>query len=147
MRRTGMLLAIVTAFAAGAAAENTTKTAGPLPETAFTPLVPQLGAKGPQYQVVFGDLSKKKAPIGLLLKIPAGFTPGPHIHSSDYTGVAIAGELLDTPVGGLDKGERITAGRRWFEPAKNPHDNLCASKVDCLEFVYFPNGFDTLPVK
>ena len=39
---------------------------GPTPEAdaKFAPLVPQLGDKGPQFSVVFGDLKKKNATSG-----------------------------------------------------------------------------------
>lgn len=106
-------------------------------------LVPQLGAKGPQISVVFGDL--KKGPVGLLLKLPAGFTPGPHTHSSEYTGVVIYGELTDFDPGQGAAAEKLAPGGRWIEPANHPHDNLCSAKGECLEYVYFAKGFDMKP--
>jgi hypothetical protein len=152
---------LATAFAIGATvaavavpstahADGKTKTpSGPIAADTltWTPLIPDLGDKGPQFQVVFGDLKKKKSPVGILLKVPAGFTPGPHTHSSDYTGVVIYGELLDTEPGKLGSGEKLTAGRRWSEAANHPHDNQCTTAGECLEYVYFPKGFDFKPVK
>jgi hypothetical protein len=143
---TAACLAAVAVPATAAHADN--KPSGPLPaaDAKWLPLVPELGDKGPQIQVVFGNLKKKKAPIGLLLKIPAGFSPGPHTHSSDYTGVVIYGELLDAAPGELGTAEKLTAGRRWSEPANHPHDNKCTDKGECLELVYFPKGFDFKPI-
>jgi hypothetical protein len=128
--------------------KSAAKPSGPIAADTATwvPLVAELGDKGPQVQVVFGDLKKKKAPIGLLLKLPAGFTPGPHTHSSDYSGVVIYGELLDAPPGELGSAEKLTAGRRWTEAANHPHDNQCTPKGECLELVYFPKGFDFKPI-
>jgi len=115
-----------------------------LADAKWQPLVPKLGARGPQLSVVFGDL--KRGPVGLLLKIPAGFTPGPHTHSSDYWGVVISGEMEDTAPGKLAAGPVIGPGGRWMEPAMNPHDNLCSKRGPCISFVYFPKGFDVQPV-
>ena len=147
------LATLATAFAIGGAAAaiavpTSTAIAEPTAAdaAAWVPLVPDLGDKGPQLQVVFGDLKKKKSPIGLLLKIPAGFTPGPHTHSSSYSGVVIYGELLDAEPGELASAEKLTAGRRWTERANHPHDNQCTAKGECLEFVYFPKGFDFKPI-
>lgn len=116
-----------------------------LADAKWQALVPQLGDKGPQLTVVFGDI--KKGPVGLVLKFPAGFTPGPHTHSSDYWGVVISGEMVDTDPGKLDTATRLTAGGRWSEPANRPHDNLCTPKSDCMAFVYFPHGLDVKPIK
>lgn len=123
-------------------------TSGPTPaaEIKWMPLVPQLGDKGPQVSVVFGDMKKKGAPIGVLITLPAGFSPGPHIHSSPYTGVVIAGEIKDTDVGGLEAGTYMTVGQRWYESANRPHDNICSPKGPCELYAYFPKGIDTKPV-
>jgi hypothetical protein len=151
--RTLTTLALAAAISVPAATAHadgkTKKPSGPIAADSltWTPLIAELGDKGPQFQVVFGDLTKKKSPVGILLKVPAGFTPGPHTHSSDYTGIMIYGELLDTEPGKLASGEKLTAGRRWSEAANHPHDNQCTTAGECLEFVYFPKGFDFKPVK
>ena len=117
----------------------------PIGEVKWTPLVPQLGAKSPQMSVVFGDV--KNGPVGLLLKFPPGFTPGPHTHSSDYYGVSIAGEVQDADVGKLASSPRLGPGGHWMEAANHPHDNQCSPAGECIEFVYFPKGFDVKPFK
>src|SRR5688572_25995509 len=64
--------------------------------------------KGPKVAVVFGDM-KKKAPLGLLLQVPADGKPGPHSHSSDYWGVTIKGVEHNFPPG-PEEGKGIGAG-------------------------------------
>ena len=57
----------------------------------WSPLDPKdTAGKGPQFSVVFGDM-KKKAPIGFILKVPAGFKAGPHTHTSDDYATIIQG--------------------------------------------------------
>src|SRR5688572_25707968 len=64
----------------------------PAADVTFQPLDPKAGDKGPQIAVVFGDL-QAKGPLGILLKAPGGFSPGPHTHSSDDYAVGVRGTL------------------------------------------------------
>jgi ChrR-like protein with cupin domain len=120
---------------------------GPVPtgDVKWAPLVPQLGAKGPQFTVVFGN--PQTGPAGMILRLPAGFNSGPHTHSSDYQGIVISGDFVDTEPGQAAKAERMTPGTQWFEAANRPHENLCASKTECVIFAYFPKAVDTKPWK
>jgi hypothetical protein len=60
----------------------------------WAPLDPKdTEGKGPQMSVLFGDPKKKGAPLGVLMRFPAGFTPGPHTHTSDDYAVVIKGTL------------------------------------------------------
>jgi len=138
-----MWIPIVMATAMYAHAEPAKPT--PIGDVKWTPLVPQLGAKSPQMSVVFGDV--KNGPVGLLLKFPPGFTPGPHTHSSDYYGVSIAGVVQDADVGKLEASPKLGPGGHWMEAANHPHDNQCSPAGECIEFVYFPRGFDMKPFK
>jgi hypothetical protein len=121
--------------------------ATPAADVKFMPLDPNdKELKGPQISVVFGDMKKKGTPLGFLLKLPAGFKPGPHTHTSDDYAVIVSGTMHNFAAGG-DEGKAIEAGGTWFQPGKVPHDNHCASTVPCVFFVYTPKGFDFLPVK
>jgi quercetin dioxygenase-like cupin family protein len=112
----------------------------------FSPVDPNdKEGKGPQISVVFGDI-KKKGPAGFLLKLPAGYKPGPHTHSSDDYAVVVKGVVHNFPAGG-DTGEGVAAGGTWYQPANQPHDNWCEEGSDCVLFVYVPKGFDVKPVK
>lgn len=147
MSKPGLIaLGLVAAFAQSSSADSMMKS-GPIPsaDVKWAPLVPQLGAKGPQFSVVFGD--PRTGPAGMLLKLPAGFTSGPHTHSSEYQGVVISGEFVDTDPGNVAKAEKLGPGAQWSEAANRPHDNTCSPKSECLLFVYFPKAVDTKPWK
>ncbi len=111
-------------------------------DATWVPLDPKAGDKGPQIQVLFGSLDKK-APIGLLLKTPAGFKPGPHTHSSDDYAVVIEGRMHNFQ--GKDVGPALGAGENWHQLANETHDNFCEPDAPCLVYVYMPNGFDFKP--
>jgi len=115
------------------------------PEDAkFMPLDPNdKEGKGPQISVVFGDM-KKKGPLGFLLKVPAGFKPGPHTHTSDDYAVVVKGTLANFVPG--EEGKPLAPGGSWFQPGKVVHDNHCVGTEPCMVFVYTPNGFDFIPV-
>jgi hypothetical protein len=150
MNKLGIALSVGVVAAAGGffagtmAAPTKTSTATALKDVKWTPLDPKVGDKGAQFSVVFGDM-QKKAPIGFLLKMPAGGKPGPHTHSSDDYGVSIQGSVHNFASPGTDEGPALTAGGTWFQPAKMAHDNHCDSKEDCIDFIYMPNGFDFKP--
>lgn len=115
-------------------------------QVAYQPLDPRdKEGKGPQIAMVFGDM-KKKAPVGFLFKVPAGFRPGPHLHTQDYYSVVLEGAVHDFAPG-ADEGEAIGPGGFWFQAGKKVHDNHCASTTPCVIFIYSPSGYDYLPAK
>lgn len=118
----------------------------PPADVKFVPLDPDDSERrGPQISVVFGDM-KKRAPLGFFFKVPAGFKPGPHTHTSDYHAIVLEGAVHDFAAGGLE-GPPIGPGGHWFQPGNLPHDNHCASTTPCVMFIYTPHGFDFIPVK
>lgn len=116
----------------------------PAADVKWTPIDPQQGDKGPQMSVVFGDPAVK-APIGLFLKIPAGVSPGAHIHSSDYYAVEVFGTEHNYASASADKGAKLPPGSWWFQKGGAGHNNYCEPGADCVLFVYMPNGFDMSP--
>jgi anti-sigma factor ChrR (cupin superfamily) len=119
----------------------------PSADVKYMPLDPNdKEGKGPQISVVFGDMKKKGTPLGFFLKVPPGFKPGPHTHTSDDYAVVVQGAMHNFAAGG-DEGKAADVGGTWFQPGKVPHDNHCASTTPCVIFVYVPKGFDFLPVK
>jgi hypothetical protein len=142
------LCAALGGFVAGSMAAGAKKEIAitQLKDTQWSPMDPSAGDKGPQMSVVFGDL-KKKAPIGLLLKFPPGFKPGPHTHTSDDYAVILQGNVHNFAAPGTDEGPAVTQGGHWFQPGGQPHDNECeaSSKDGCLVYVVLPNGFDFKP--
>jgi hypothetical protein len=140
----------VASFAAGAVWGQSAAKREPvitlLADVKWQPLDPNAGAAGPQAAVVFGDM-KKKAPIGLLFKVPGGDggEAGLHTHSSDFYGVSIAGSFHNWAEG-QPEGPAITSGGFWMQPGKGVHNNSCDTK-ECIAFTYFPKGFDQQPAK
>jgi hypothetical protein len=127
------------------AAKNKEIVLTPAADVKFQPMDPNdKEGKGPQISVVFGD-PKKKAPIGFLLKVPAGMKAGAHSHSSDDYAVIVKGTMHNFAPG--DEGKGLTAGGTWFQPGKMVHDNHCEAGSECLQFVYMPNGLDFIPAK
>jgi quercetin dioxygenase-like cupin family protein len=115
----------------------------PADQVRFMPLDPAVGNAGPHIAVLFGALDKK-APIGLLFAAPAGFRPGPHVHSSDDYAVVLRGKVQNFAAG-QEEGPAVGPGGTWFQPANVVHDNYCESAEPCLFFVYLPGGFDFEP--
>jgi len=150
-RRTlGMLIVSILAgvlpVASSAQAERRpTIAVTPAADVKYQPLDPNdKEGKGPQIAIMFGDM-KKRAPVGFLFKVPAGFRPGPHIHTADYYSAVIQGTVHDFAPGG-DEGQPIGPGGHWFQAGRVAHDNHCASSVPCVIFIYSPDGYDYLPV-
>ena len=143
------LVAASTGFFAGSYAGSAKKdgTTTLEKDQKWIPLDAKAGDKGPQVSVVFGDL-KVKGPIGFFLKVPAGFKPGPHTHSSDDYAVIVKGSMHNFAVGDKtppDEGPGLTAGGSWFQPAKQVHDNHCDAGSECVIYVYMSGGFDLTP--
>ncbi|HEY1555044.1 MAG TPA: DUF4437 domain-containing protein [Kofleriaceae bacterium] len=141
--------ATVAAFAGGVFA-------GPLKDVTFhnpkdakwSPLDPKdTEGKGPQMAVVYGDVKAKGKPIAFYLKMPAGFKPGPHTHTSDYCAVVVQGTMHDWKAPGTDEGPAQGPGSGWCQPGGQPHDNECeaSSKDGCMAFITVAGGFDFKP--
>ena len=142
------LLTVSLGFVGGARAKEAKEiVVTPPADVKFMPLDPNdKEGKGPQISVLSGDMKKKGTPLYFLLKIPAGFKPGPHSHSSDDYAVVVQGSVHNFAAGG-DEGKAVDVGGSWFQPGKVAHDNHCASTTPCILAVYTPKGFDFLPAK
>jgi hypothetical protein len=144
--KTVMALAMVGAATAAAMANPTASVSTPAKDVKWQPLDPKdTAGKGPQVSVVFGDMTKKE-PIGFFLKVPAGFKPGPHTHTSDDYAVIVQGSIHNFKPG-KDEGPGVTVGGTWFQKGGEVHDNDCekSSKDGCIIYVVMPNGFDFVP--
>jgi hypothetical protein len=142
------LLAVSVGFTGGARAKEAKEIVVTAPaDVKYMPLDPNdKEGKGPQISVLSGDMKKKGTPLYFLLKLPPGFKPGPHAHSSDDYVAVVQGSMHNFAAGG-DEGKAVDVGGTWFQPGKVAHDNHCASTTPCILAVYTPKGFDFLPVK
>lgn len=128
---------------ASAAGKEITVT--PAEDVKWRPLDPKdTEGKGPQISVVFGELGKKAA-VGLLLKVPAGFRPPTHTHTSDTYVMVLKGTMHNFAEG-ADEGKAIGPGGWWFQPGRMAHEHHCEEGSECVLYWYVPNGFDFKPV-
>jgi len=142
------LLTVSVGFAGAARAKEAKEiVVTPPADVKFMPLDPNdKEGKGPQISVLSGDMKKKGTPLFFLLKLPPGFKPGPHTHTSDDWAVVVQGAGHNFAAGG-DEGKAVDVGGFWYQPGKVAHDNHCASTTPCIIAVYTPKGFDFLPAK
>jgi hypothetical protein len=147
--KTTIALALIAAATTVASAGPKDNTWTQVKDAKWAPLDPSdKSGKGPMVTVVFGDMAK--GPVGVILKVPPGFRPGPHQHSSDDYAVVISGTVHNFKSSAKDTkdtGPGLTPGGTWFQPANADHDNECekTSKDGCMLFVYMEKGFDFKP--
>ena len=138
------LSAIVALGAVAHAAELTAPKIASPEVAQWTPMIPQMGNKGPAFSIVFGKPGVIGQPFGGMFRVPAGGESPLHTHTSDYWAVMVSGtesareKLEDAPT-------KIVPGATWFQPAKAPHINRCMGSEECVFFVYYPNGMDYIP--
>lgn len=142
-----MLLALAVTLAGTAAysaEQNTKPVITKADEANWIAMIPEMGAKGPTFSVVFGEPGMMGKPFGGMFRVPAGGESPAHIHTSDYWAVMVSGtesareKTADRPM-------TIPAGSTWYQPAKASHLNKCMGPEDCVFFVYYPNGMDYIP--
>ncbi len=100
-----------------------------------------LGEGPVQMAVLWGD------PTGddwaALLKLPAGFTPGPHSHTGAYHGINTQGTWVhifgDSDVRSLPQGSYV------MQPAGGLHNDACAGPDDCIIFLHQHAPMDFIP--
>ena len=126
------LLTVSVGFVGAARADKAAKEIAvtPAADVKFMPLDPNdKEGKGPQISVISGDMKKKGTPLLFLLKLPPGFKPGPHTHTSDDYAVVVQGSMHNFAAGG-EEGKAVDVGGTWYQPGKVAHDNHCASTTE-----------------
>jgi quercetin dioxygenase-like cupin family protein len=99
-------------------------------ELAWTPLVPNVGDKGPMVASLWGNMESE--PNGFFIKLPPGDKGSLHTHTSDYHGVAITA-LRAGQDGNV---HALAQGTYWSEPAGTAYTNECPGKTPCIAFVH-----------
>ncbi len=100
--------------------------------------------KGPaQIVVLWGD--PKSGEYAALLKLPPGFTPGPHAHSEAYHGVNLQGTWVH--IFGNDDVRSLPAGSYVMQPGKAFHNDACAGPDECILFIHQHGPSDFIPPK
>jgi hypothetical protein len=96
--------------------------------------------------VLWGD--PNVPPMGVLIKVPAGFVSPLHSHSADYRAVVVSGTLIhitDDGTGaetGVDR--ELTAGSYMLQPGHGLHIDKCKEGADCVLFEYWEHKQDIL---
>ena len=100
--------------------------------------------KGPaQIVVLWGD--PKSGELAALLKLPPGFTPGPHGHTYAYHGVNLKGTWVH--IFGSDDVRSLPAGSYVMQPGKDEHNDACAGPEECIIFIHQHGPSDFIPPK
>ncbi len=96
-----------------------------------------------QFAPGFGDMgASAHGTFGLF---NAGAAAPVHVHSADYYGVVIEGEVTNPFNLAADPPVLTTAGY-WSVPANSVHLTACAAGQDCLFYFHARAGFDFTPV-
>jgi quercetin dioxygenase-like cupin family protein len=100
---------------------------------------------GPEEAFILGTKDAKKGPTAFFIKFKAGFDSGWHIHDSAYTGIILAGTILETDKA-ADPPKPLVAGSYYMQP-KTVHRTQCAPGADCLVYIYEEGRFSFVPTE
>ena len=101
------------------------------------------GETSAQLAVLWGDPASGE--YAVLLKLPPGFTPGPHSHTFAYHGVNLQGTW--THIFGNDDVRSLPAGSYVMQPGKELHNDACAGPDECIIFIHQHGPQDFIPPK
>ncbi len=93
--------------------------------------------------VLWGDPASGE--YAVLLKLPPGFTPGPHSHTADYHGVNLQGTW--THIFGNDDVRSLPPASYVMQPGGEDHNDACAGPEDCILFIHQHAPQDYIPAK
>ncbi len=100
---------------------------------------------GVQLFGAFGDSSK--GPHLTLVKFKPGQKTPVHTHTSDYTGVIVAGTGRHHLPGKPDTQTDLPVGSVWFMPANVEHISECMAGDACVFAIYQQGKFDFIAAK
>ena len=99
---------------------------------------------GPEEAFIIGSKGAKKGPTAFFIKFKAGFDSGWHVHDSAYTGIILAGTILETDKAAAEPAKSLVAGSYYMQP-KTIHRTQCAPGADCLVYIYEEGPFSFVP--
>ncbi len=89
---------------------------------------------------IYGDITKKEHIT--YIRFPAGTKVPMHVHSTDYVGVVINGNMRH-PVKGKSKTDVfLPPGSHWSIPANVKHVTECLPGTECIALMYQKRKFD-----
>ncbi len=127
----------VTTSAIADSHEMATNTATAADQLEWAPL----GERGAQISLLWGDPTSDD--YAAFIKIPPGFTPGPHHHTGDYHGINVAGNWVH--IFGTDDVRALPQGSYVMQPGGEQHNDACAGPEDCVLFIHQHTPQDFIP--
>jgi len=97
---------------------------------------------GPDEAFIVGTKEAKKGPTAFFIRFKAAFNSGWHTHESAYTGIVLAGTLIETSKG--QDAVKLPAGSYYLQPSV-VHKTECAPGADCLVWIYEDGKFSFAP--
>lgn len=142
--KTIFAIALISAASAGFVTESANAQSFPSVSTPVTAL--KYGATGVKdasgkellVAAAYGDLTK--GPHGSFVRMPAGFSSIPHVHTGDYWGVVISGVAVNGKIGSADI--PLPVGSYWFQKGGEGHVTKCISPNECVFFISQQGSFD-----
>lgn len=98
---------------------------------------------GPEEAFVIGSKESKAGPTAFFIKFKGGFDSGWHTHESEYTGIVLAGTILETSKDS-EAPKPLTAGSYYVQPS-TVHKTVCAAGADCQLYIYEQGKFSFTP--
>jgi len=139
MVKTSTIVALLAAAVGLASAGPAPKlVAHPASDLKWEPFFPG----GPDESFVIGSKEAKKGPTAFFIKFKGGFDSGWHTHESAYTGIVLAGTIVETNHG--EPAASLPAGSYYLQPA-TVHRTQCAAGADCLVYIYEDGRFSFTP--
>jgi len=98
---------------------------------------------GPVESFITGTKESKTGPTEFFIKFKAGFDSGWHVHDSDYTGIVLAGTIVETSPGS-EAAKPMGPGSYYMQPSV-VHRTQCSPGADCYVYIYEPGHFSFTP--
>lgn len=131
-------IALVLSVATFSHAEPAKLVAHPAADLRWEPFYPG----GPEEAFVIGSKDAKKGPTAFFIKFKGGFDSGWHVHESAYTGIILAGTIVETNHGAA--AAKLPVGSYYLQPT-TVHRTECAAGADCLVYIYEDGAFSFTP--
>ena len=103
------------------------------------------GPQGPSFGFVEGKFGDNH-PASFFVKFAAGGDSGWHYHDHEYKAIVLAGTFTEQQKGEAKETE-LPPGTWVVQPAKIVHRNGCLKGTDCLIYVHFDEGANSVPAK
>jgi hypothetical protein len=101
------------------------------------------GPKGPSFGFVEGKMGDKH-PATFFAKMTAGGDSGWHYHDEEYVAVVVQGTFTEQQQGEANE-TQLPVGSYFTQPGKKVHRNGCLKGADCLIYVHFEKGANSVP--